>query len=89
MLTFELRHILNTADFPYSIELLFETWEEYYVWVHADTPKSFLKKKYDCNKKFILLTIPISLGLLTFYPAEYDLILLFVIGILFMGNDFG
>ena len=60
--------------------------EEYYVWVHADTPKSFLKKKIMiATKNSILLTIPISLGLLTFYPAEYDLILLFLlIGILFL-----
>ena len=60
--------------------------EEYYVWVHADTPKSFLKKKIMiATKNSFLLTIPISLGLLTFYPAEYDLILLFLlIGILFL-----
>lgn len=60
--------------------------EEYYVWVHADSPKSFLMKKMIiATKNAILLTIPISLGLLIFYPAEYDLILLFLfIGILFL-----
>ena len=30
--------------------------EEYYVWVHADTPKSFFEEENnDCNKKFYLI----------------------------------
>lgn len=60
--------------------------EEFYVWVHANTPKSFLMKKMMIATKYsTLLTIPISLGLLFFYPAKYDLILLFLfIGILFL-----
>jgi len=60
--------------------------EEFYVWVHANTPKSFLMKKMMiATKNSILLTIPITLGLLIFYPAKYDLILLFLfIGILFL-----
>ncbi|WP_437395387.1 ABC transporter permease [Flagellimonas lutimaris] len=60
--------------------------EEFYVWVHANTPKSFLMKKMMiATKNSTLLTIPISLGLLIFYPAEYNLILLFLfIGILFL-----
>ena len=60
--------------------------EEYYVWAHANTPKSFLMKKMMiATKHSALLTIPISLGLLIFYPAKYDLILFFVlIGILFL-----
>ena len=60
--------------------------EEFYVWIHADTPKSFLMKKMIiATKNSTLLTIPISLGLLIFNPAEYDLILLFLfIGILFL-----
>jgi len=60
--------------------------EEYYVWVHANTPKSFLMKKMMiATKNSILLTIPISFGLLIFYPTEYDLILLFLlIGFLFL-----
>ncbi|WP_070138165.1 hypothetical protein [Crocinitomix algicola] len=60
--------------------------EEFYVWVHADTPKSFLMKKMMiATKNSILLTIPISLGLLVFYPTYYDLILLFLlIGFLFL-----
>ena len=60
--------------------------EEYYVWVHADTTKSFLKKKIIiATKNYILLTIPILIGLLIFYPIKFDLILLFLfIGILFL-----
>jgi hypothetical protein len=59
---------------------------EYYVWVHADTPKSFLKKKIIiATKNSILLTTPILIGLLIFYPIEFDLILLFLlIGTLFL-----
>jgi len=53
---------------------------EYYVWVHADTPKSFLKKKIIiATKHSILLIIPILIGLLIFYPIEFDLILLFLL----------
>ena len=60
--------------------------EEFYVWVNVDTPKSFLMKKMMiATKNSTLLTIPISLGLLICYPAEYNLILLFFfIGILFL-----
>tara|TARA_B110000037_G_scaffold178011_1_gene203552 strand:- start:840 stop:1310 length:471 start_codon:yes stop_codon:yes gene_type:complete len=60
--------------------------EEYYVWVHADTTKSFLKKKIIiATKNYILLTIPILIGLLIFYPIKFGLILLFLfIGILFL-----
>ena len=60
--------------------------EEYYVWVHADTTKSFLKKKIiNATKNYILLTIPILISLLIFYPIKFDLIFLFLlIGILFL-----
>ncbi|MDB9990224.1 ABC transporter permease [Flavobacteriales bacterium] len=59
---------------------------EYYVWVYAETTKSFLKKKIIiATKNYILLTIPILIGLLIFYPTKFDLILLFLfIGILFL-----
>lgn len=54
--------------------------DEYYVWIFADTPKSFLKKKISTATKYsILLTIPILLGLFTFYPVEYETILLFLL----------
>lgn len=60
--------------------------EEYYVWVHADTPKSFLKRKMIiATKNSILLSLPVVIGLLLFYPDEYGMILLFLlIGILFL-----
>ena len=60
--------------------------EEYYVWVYAETTKSFLKKKIIiATKNYILLTIPILIGLLIFYPIKFDLILLFLlIGVLFL-----
>lgn len=60
--------------------------EEYYVWLHANTPKSFLKQKIMiATKNAIILTAPSFLGLLTIYPAEYDLILVFMlIGILLL-----
>ena len=59
---------------------------EYYVWVYAETTKSFLKKKIIiATKNYILLTIPILIGLLIFYPIKFGLILLFLfIGILFL-----
>ncbi len=60
--------------------------EEYYVWLHADTPKSFLKRKMIiATKNSTLLSIPIVIGLLIFYPDEYGMVLLFLlIGILFL-----
>lgn len=60
--------------------------EEYYVWVHADTPQLFLKKKMIiATRNFILILIPIVLGLLLYFPVEYDILLLFLlIGILFL-----
>ena len=60
--------------------------KEFYVWVHANSPKSFLKKKIIIATKYsILLSSPIFLGLLFFYPAEYHLILLvLLIGILYL-----
>ena len=60
--------------------------EEYYVWVYAETTKSFLKKKIIiATKNYILLTIPILIGLLIFYPIKFGLILLFLlIGVLFL-----
>lgn len=59
---------------------------EYYVWIHAETPKSFLKDKIIVATKFVtLLVAPILLSLLIFYPTEFGMILLFfLIGILFL-----
>lgn len=60
--------------------------EEYYVWIHADTPISFLKRKVIiATKNSILLSIPVVIGLLLFYADEYGMIFLsLLIGILFL-----
>lgn len=79
-------HNLNLGIF--SILLIFlitlsffaQPEDEYYVWVHKDTPKSFLKKKIiTATKGSLLLTFPIIIGLLLYYPIEYDIILLTVL----------
>ncbi len=59
---------------------------EYYVWVHAETPKAFLKNKvFNASKNVILMGIPIIISLLIFYPSEFELILIFfLIGLLFL-----
>ncbi|MBK8442865.1 MAG: ABC transporter permease [Sphingobacteriales bacterium] len=60
--------------------------QEYYVWVHAETPKAFLKNKVlNASKNTTLLVIPIIISLLVFYPSKFELILtFFLIGILFL-----
>ncbi|MBV7441700.1 ABC transporter permease [Weeksellaceae bacterium TAE3-ERU29] len=60
--------------------------QEYYVWIHADTPREFLKNKIIIATKYaILLVLPILVSLLIFYPTEFKLILeFFLIGILFL-----
>jgi hypothetical protein len=60
--------------------------KEYYVWVHAYTPRSFLKKKIIVATTFVtLLVVPILISLLIFYPIEFEMILLFfIIGLLFL-----
>ncbi len=59
---------------------------EYYVWVHAETPRSFLVKKIIVATAFItLLVIPILTSLLIFYPIDFEMIILFfLIGTLFL-----
>ena len=59
---------------------------EYYVWVHAETPLSFLKNKvFNASKNITLLTAPIIISLVLFYPTEVEMILLFfLIGLLFL-----
>ncbi|MBK9257828.1 MAG: ABC transporter permease [Saprospiraceae bacterium] len=60
--------------------------QEYYVWVHAETPKAFLKNKiFNASKNVTLIAAPIIISLLVFYPSEFELILLFfIIGLLFL-----
>jgi len=59
---------------------------EYYVWVHAATPKMFLKNKIlNASKNATFLTAPILITLLTFYTAELELVVVFfIIGHLFL-----
>jgi hypothetical protein len=46
--------------------------QEYYVWVHAETPKMFLKKKiFNASKNASVLSIPILISLLIFYPTDF------------------
>lgn len=60
--------------------------QEYYVWVHAERPKAFLKNKvFNASKNASLTTAPIIICLLMFYSNEFELILLFfLIGLLFL-----
>lgn len=59
---------------------------EYYVWVHAETPRVFLKNKIITATKYsTLLVTPILIGLLIFYSSEFELILtVFLIGLFFI-----
>ena len=53
---------------------------EFFVWVHADSPKSFLKKKMTVALSYVmLLASPILISLLIFYPMEFEKTLLFLL----------
>lgn len=58
----------------------------FYVWIHAESPKVFLKNKIlNASKNASLLVLPILISLLLFYPSQYLLILLFfLLGHLFL-----
>jgi hypothetical protein len=59
---------------------------DYFVWVHAGSPKSFLKKKMTVALSYVmLLASPILISLLIFYPMEFEKTLLFLlIGVLLL-----
>jgi hypothetical protein len=59
---------------------------EFFVWVHADSPRSFLKKKMMVALSYVmLLASPILISLLIFYPLEFEkTLLLLLIGILLL-----
>ena len=59
---------------------------EYYVWVHAETPKNFILNKLKLAlRNIFILSFPILLGLLIFYPEEFNVILLFYfLGVVFL-----
>ncbi|MFN6079418.1 MAG: ABC transporter permease, partial [Bacteroidota bacterium] len=60
--------------------------QEYYVWVHAETPGKFLKNKMlHASKNAAFLTAPILISMLIFYPADFALISgFFMVGLLFL-----
>jgi hypothetical protein len=60
--------------------------QEYYVWVHSETPRIFLKNKVlNASKNATFLSAPILMSLLIFYPTEFALILgIFFLGLLFL-----
>jgi hypothetical protein len=59
---------------------------EFFVWVHADSPESFLKKKMTVALSYVMiLASPILISLLIFYPMEFEKTLLFLlIGVLLL-----
>lgn len=69
-----------------SISFYFKPEHEYYVWIHSETPKVFLKNKiFNAAKNVSIITAPIIISLLVFYPSEFKLTLIFfLIGILFL-----
>lgn len=83
---------INLGIFAFSLVFLItlsyytKPEQEYYVWIHSDTPKTFLKNKIvSASKNVALLTAPILICLFIFYPTEFELILLFfLIGLLFL-----
>ena len=59
---------------------------EYFVWIYAETPASFLVKKvWIATKNLFIITIPIILIISIFYPHEiHVLFLFFFLGFLFL-----
>lgn len=60
--------------------------EDYFVWVHTDTPKSFLTKKIITATVYsTILTIPIMVSLSVFFSNDFYFIFLFLLlGTLFL-----
>jgi len=71
---------LTSSSYYYKPE------HEYYIWIHAETPKTFLKNKvFNASKNATLIAFPILFTLLIFYPSEFELILtFFLIELLFL-----
>jgi hypothetical protein len=59
---------------------------EYYVWIYADVPKSFLKKKlWIATKSASLLVAPVLIILLIYYPMDFKVIgIFFLLGLMFL-----
>jgi hypothetical protein len=83
---------LNLGIFAFLLVFLttfsyyFKPEPEYYVWIYAETPKTFLKNKlFIASKNVLLLTAPILIGLLVYFPSVFPLIfILFFIGLVFL-----
>lgn len=72
--------------FPAFVSYYAKPEQEYYVWIHAETPKTFLKNKIlNASKNASFLAAPIFISLIIYYPTEVVLILLFfLMGLLFL-----
>ncbi len=72
--------------FLFSLTYYAEPEQEFYVWVHKATPKTFLKQKIiAATINVSLLVAPIIGCLLIFYPADLkSIFLFFIIGLLFL-----
>lgn len=59
---------------------------EYYVWIHASTAKRFLINKIKlASKNVLLLSLPVLLCLLIYYPGMFiQILIFFIIGICFL-----
>lgn len=59
---------------------------EYYVWIHSESPRAFLKNKVlSATKNTTLILIPILMSLLICFPIRFEILLLtFLMGMLFL-----
>lgn len=59
---------------------------EYYVWIFAETPKTFIRRKvFNAVKNATCMTLPVIILMLAFFYADFLLILLsFLVGITFL-----
>ncbi|MCF8259584.1 MAG: hypothetical protein K9J12_02330 [Melioribacteraceae bacterium] len=60
--------------------------DEFYIWIHAETPNTFLLNKIITATKYSsLLVLPILVSLLIFFPADFKWpLLIFMFGLLFI-----
>jgi len=66
--------------FLVSLSYYFKPENEYFVWIHSTSPDRFLFEKLMTGTKFsILLTLPILVSLIAYYPSETGLILVFLL----------
>jgi len=60
--------------------------QQFYVWIHAARPKIFLLNKIlNATQNALIPVFPIALSLIIFFPAEFKIVLIFIlIGLLFL-----